>query len=758
MKKSKQTSDQNKSVQEIKINLKPKRSVWQIFKNIVRVILVVLFCFFLVVIVNSCSSCSGLSGCSDGWGIDWPKIDWPEIPNPFEDSDGNPDDDHHKGDDVDDPAKYIVFFQVTSDDVFEVYVSPGEVIGQDMPDDPVRSGYTFEGWYSAGNIPFTEDSVVTSNITVVARWSEVICDHVYVLITSVPVTTDEYGHSVSRYECLRCGEEYLHIGHVWAEDPDNEGPTTDEYGHTLEYYECTLCHDCELTFVVHEYVNGRCLICGKKECDHYFVDGVCRSCGAFEELFEGSEPEPDEPCDEHVDENGDGLCDVCGETMPEEPEPEPDEPCNEHVDENGDGLCDVCGELVLIIPWDEPCGDHVDANDDGTCDVCGWVAQDPETGESVTGYSSELVLDEFLGYVTGSGTGSSEQKRGYVYPDLRHVYFNENYLPSTIGKDYKVIFMFDSNVLPMFSDYAVCSKTNGNQTISGVDRYGNEFFTGTDYYETYRFNFAIPDEFVSEFSSRYYGFSDVTFTVYNGGRISGRYEIDGEAIYSTGISGEFSLSSDFWANSDAYAVIRIYMGVYDIAEYLPRGGTSYFRGIIDDHHYMLYVAIPCEYRIVDLGWVTEIKGIDFKRGEYSYAYVRFDQDEAETFIAQLKAGEKISVNYERHYLFEEFDSGPYTVNFITDVSGRSPSDLGIVYTVAYNDSGYLTITFGLNERALNAGINISNVILTSNFGNEAIVVLSEFMPGTEYGTVTLLVNDPDIVNNFTVYFVVGGYY
>ena len=102
MKKSKQTSDQNKSVQEIKINLKPKRSVWQIFKNIVRVILVVLFCFFLVVIVNSCSSCSGLSGCSDGWGIDWPKIDWPEIPNRFEDSDDNPDDDH-KGDDVDDP-------------------------------------------------------------------------------------------------------------------------------------------------------------------------------------------------------------------------------------------------------------------------------------------------------------------------------------------------------------------------------------------------------------------------------------------------------------------------------------------------------------------------------------------------------------------------------------------------------------------------------------------------------------------------------
>ena len=41
-----------------------------------------------------------------------------------------------------------------------------------------------------------------------------------------------------------------------------------------------------------------------------------------DKVGEGQTPEPEEPCTEHVDEDGDGKCDNCGEEMPEEEQPE----------------------------------------------------------------------------------------------------------------------------------------------------------------------------------------------------------------------------------------------------------------------------------------------------------------------------------------------------------------------------------------------------------------------------------------------------
>lgn len=59
-----------------------------------------------------------------------------------------------------------------------------------------------------------------------------------------------------------------------------------------------------------------------------------------------------ETCVEHVDENSDGVCDVCGEPMPKKP-------CDEHVDEDKDGKCDVCGEdMPVAAP-----SDFVEVND-----------------------------------------------------------------------------------------------------------------------------------------------------------------------------------------------------------------------------------------------------------------------------------------------------------------------------------------------------------------------------------------------------------
>ena len=56
-------------------------------------------------------------------------------------------------------------------------------------------------------------------------------------------------------------------------------------------------------------------------------------------------------CESHVDEDGDGVCDNCSESIvqeepAEESAEEETEPCEEHVDTNGDGVCDVCGEEI----------------------------------------------------------------------------------------------------------------------------------------------------------------------------------------------------------------------------------------------------------------------------------------------------------------------------------------------------------------------------------------------------------------------------
>ena len=63
-------------------------------------------------------------------------------------------------------------------------------------------------------------------------------------------------------------------------------------------------------------------------------------------------------CESHVDEDGDGVCDNCSESIVQE-EPaeksaeEETEPCEEHVDENGDGVCDVCGEEIEEVEIEE---------------------------------------------------------------------------------------------------------------------------------------------------------------------------------------------------------------------------------------------------------------------------------------------------------------------------------------------------------------------------------------------------------------------
>ena len=120
-------------------------------------------------------------------------------------------------------------------------------------------------------------------------------------------------------------------------------------------------------------------LCSDTECtSHKDENGdlICDLCGeALEQTKEPEEPK-DESCAECSDTDGDGLCDVCGNEI-EEPEEPKDESCAECSDTDGDGLCDVCGKEIEEpeepspeLPSEPECEQHTDENYDGACDLC----------------------------------------------------------------------------------------------------------------------------------------------------------------------------------------------------------------------------------------------------------------------------------------------------------------------------------------------------------------------------------------------------
>jgi len=124
---------------------------------------------------------------------------------------------------------------------------------------------------------------------------------------------------------------------------------------------------------------------------------------------------------EPVDEDGDGVCDVCGQALGDGlfarwrnrlvdllpwqgrgPGTEDGMPCDEYVDEDGDGVCDLYEERSsdgTMPRWGAdpeaapqwqgrgpgaedgmPCDEYVDADGDGVCDLYGEALADRSYG------------------------------------------------------------------------------------------------------------------------------------------------------------------------------------------------------------------------------------------------------------------------------------------------------------------------------------------------------------------------------------------
>ncbi len=103
------------------------------------------------------------------------------------------------------------------------------------------------------------------------------------------------------------------------------------------------------------------------ECVDEDTDGFCDVCDELVEMYSHTcyDKKPqDGKCDKcgekvacktHKNNNEDRKCDVCKKTIPV---------CDECVDKNESGRCDVCGSIV-------ECDTHVDDDDDDVCDICG---------------------------------------------------------------------------------------------------------------------------------------------------------------------------------------------------------------------------------------------------------------------------------------------------------------------------------------------------------------------------------------------------
>lgn len=76
----------------------------------------------------------------------------------------------------------------------------------------------------------------------------------------------------------------------------------------------------------------------------------------------------DATCTDHVDADGDGICDTkgCGEEVKEEAKK-----CTDHVDANEDGVCDTEGCNEKVEPSNPCAKGHTNEDADGKCDICG---------------------------------------------------------------------------------------------------------------------------------------------------------------------------------------------------------------------------------------------------------------------------------------------------------------------------------------------------------------------------------------------------
>ena len=176
------------------------------------------------------------------------------------------------------------------------------------------------------------------------------------------------------YTCFACDEEYgVEYNNVTIIDYGGGHSISCPYGHVLvagihcggtatckEQAKCEVCERPYGEYKAHTDANNDyvCDTCGKKLCEHQWVNGKCSVC--------------DTTCSHTW--GGDGKCSVCSYE------------CKHGSDENNDHKCDTCGKKISEHNWV-----------DGECSVCSYVC-----GHSGgTAYCTKRAVCEICGKAYG---------------------------------------------------------------------------------------------------------------------------------------------------------------------------------------------------------------------------------------------------------------------------------------------------------------------------------------------------------------------
>ena len=133
------------------------------------------------------------------------------------------------------PEYTVTFYYENGEDPYEITVSKGDVLGNDIPEDPTKSGYYFGGWYD-GDTLVTSDTIISGVTDIYARWVRSL-DNGTIITNPSPFNVEIDGTGQISFE-----ED--DIEPVSYSSSDNTVATVDEFGivtgHTIDSATITL--------------------------------------------------------------------------------------------------------------------------------------------------------------------------------------------------------------------------------------------------------------------------------------------------------------------------------------------------------------------------------------------------------------------------------------------------------------------------------------------------------------------------------------
>ena len=166
--------------------------------------------------------------------------------------------------------------------------------------------------------------------------------------------------------------------------------------------------------------------------------------------------------------------------------------CRFHMDDDNDGVCDICGEIlnttsdtISDTTTIKECRFHMDDDNDGVCDVCGKVLVERIEGTFLLTYKTindyDVTNSEYLDYIVVSGDDATWYNVNYsgLKKTECNASYSDNELTITVGiKPYVFSYDKDSNTL---SFDGTVDKKNVEMVYTLTDGSLTEYYDGVSF-------------------------------------------------------------------------------------------------------------------------------------------------------------------------------------------------------------------------------------------------------------------------------------